>query len=243
MALLVCALPSGCGGSASNQSARTAAFVASANKACRDAQDDREVPLSKQRNASAFRQLLRKDRNLPSLHKLFLDVEAERNLRMRVLRAAGGKSVGTLPPGIEPVEESYRLSVRIYDDRKALGMTACTKRPPRPPIGGKGECRAHGFLRSAASRRWLQGRGCGRCRRLLQAAAIRPGSSILTPPGPRGGSLTLHRLSEWSQPGRTGVLLARRVVRADATEANGPWRDSSRKAGARAATDRLLETA
>jgi hypothetical protein len=136
MALLACALPSGCGGSASNQSARTAAFVASANKVCRDAQDNREVPLLKERNASEFRRLLREDRNLPSLRKLFSDVEAKRNLRLRVLRATGGKSFGTLPPGIEPIEESYRLSVKTYDDQKALGMTACTKHPPRPPIGG-----------------------------------------------------------------------------------------------------------
>jgi hypothetical protein len=128
-------LPSGCGGSASNQAARTAAFVAAANKVCRDQKDNREVPSLKERDASEFRRLARTDFNLPSLRKFRSDIQARRKLRERVQRATKGKSDGILPPGIEPLEESYRLGVKIYNDEKALGMTACATKP-RAPIGG-----------------------------------------------------------------------------------------------------------
>jgi hypothetical protein len=34
------------------------------------------------------------------------------------------------------IEDAYKLSVKLRDDEKALGMSACIGRPPRPPIGG-----------------------------------------------------------------------------------------------------------
>jgi hypothetical protein len=124
----------GCGGGASNEVARTAAFVALANKVCRvlDTKSANLVPIP---DAPKMRALVQEDHNLRSLHKLFADVEARRKLRETVQRITKGKSSGTLPPGIEPLEESYRLSVKIYEDQKALGMTACAERP-RAPIGG-----------------------------------------------------------------------------------------------------------
>ncbi len=33
-------------------------------------------------------------------------------------------------------EESYRLNLKVYEDAKAIGLTACIGQPPRKPIEG-----------------------------------------------------------------------------------------------------------
>jgi hypothetical protein len=134
LAAAVVAVASGCGG-ASNQAARTAAFVALANKICGELYTNRAAPYPT-RDLAELRALVRKDRNLPTLRKLRADIDARRKLTKTIERAQGYKSTRSLH--FEPLNEAYRLSVRVYDDEKALGMTTCARRPPPPsaPIGG-----------------------------------------------------------------------------------------------------------
>jgi hypothetical protein len=40
-----------------------------------------------------------------------------------------------LPSPVSSLEDSYRLSVKVRDDEKALGLSDCIGAPPRPPIG------------------------------------------------------------------------------------------------------------
>jgi hypothetical protein len=110
----------GCG-RASQEASRTAAFVAAGNLVCGEQYDNREVPTYKATVVARYRKVAHEDRNLPSVHKLFSDLKARRRLTEHV--------------GV-PLEQVYRLRVKIYDDEEALGMTACTKFPPKAPTGG-----------------------------------------------------------------------------------------------------------
>lgn len=63
----------------------------------------------------------------------------EAHAERRALYAETSKlsKLGTFVSG-QPdyLERFYRLQVQIYDDYKALGLTRCLGRPPRPPISG-----------------------------------------------------------------------------------------------------------
>jgi hypothetical protein len=133
------AVATGCGdtGSPSNQSARVAALVALTNKVCHEALLEHRAQSDpvRQRDAAKLRALVREDRNLPRLHKLFVDEATRRKVQETFARITQGKSFGVLPRGVEPLEESYRANLRIYHDQKALGMNTCAQ-PPRAPISG-----------------------------------------------------------------------------------------------------------
>ena len=134
--LLACAtfLPTGCGSGSSIEARKTAAFVAAANNVCRLRYDNRADPTYKEAVRARFRKVGREDRSLPSLHRFRTDLDARRKLRDEIERAV--KHTGArVPLGSDPLETEYRLSLRIYDDEKALAMTACAIRP-RAPIGG-----------------------------------------------------------------------------------------------------------
>jgi hypothetical protein len=138
--LLACAtlLTMGCGKGSSVEAQKTAAFVALANRVCRELPNP-SVGSNRAPDARTdTRKLLaleREDRNLPSLHKFRTDVEARRKLREEFERAAKPKGFERVPLGSDPIEKEYRLGLKVYADEKALGMTACAI-PPRAPIGG-----------------------------------------------------------------------------------------------------------
>jgi hypothetical protein len=129
----------GCGGSGSSiEAPKTAAFVALANKVCRELPNpsvgsDRTP--GARTDARELRTLAREDRNLPSLHKFWTDVDARRDLREEMEYATEHKGFARVPLGSDPLEQDYRLGLKVYNDEKALGMTACAK-PPRAPISG-----------------------------------------------------------------------------------------------------------
>jgi hypothetical protein len=63
----------------------------------------------------------------------------EARAKRRVLYAEVQRLSGSgrlAPEGPEVFERFYRLRVQIYEADKALGLTACMGRPPRPPISG-----------------------------------------------------------------------------------------------------------
>ncbi len=68
--------------------------------------------------------------------RALIEAHAKRRALMaeeRKLTRSGSFSVSR---PIHFIEQFYRLQVQIYDDDKALGLTSCLGRPPRPPIEG-----------------------------------------------------------------------------------------------------------
>lgn len=122
----------GCGGTP-NQAKRTAELVAVGSKACRERDTNRalaEKPLAR------FIALAHKDRDLPRVKTFESDIAQRKKLRTTMQRALKSKTFATMPHAFESLEDLYHLDVRVYDDEKALGLSACLGPPPRAPISG-----------------------------------------------------------------------------------------------------------
>lgn len=92
--------------------------------------------------------------SLPSVRRLRADITARRKLEAALQRMS--KGVAATTPRIDGrsghilsitigrrgeslfslFKESYPLNLKVYDDAKALGLTACVGQPPRKPIEG-----------------------------------------------------------------------------------------------------------
>jgi hypothetical protein len=86
------------------------------------------VLLVQERHARArIRAILTPAASHPRVGTLVKDLAAREKVRSRLES-----------PGLTQArrEDFYRANVRVYDDEKALGMTACTKHPPLASNGG-----------------------------------------------------------------------------------------------------------
>jgi hypothetical protein len=152
---LICALAllAACGGSSvTAEKASQAHFGALANAICREAQASKASRASSflaQRNTELARvhALLNSARDLHLVSTYIADLAAQKRLRSEMSAAASDGSLVSpgespplhrvhLPDAMSDIEDAYQLSVKLRDDEKALGMSACIGRPPRPPIGG-----------------------------------------------------------------------------------------------------------
>jgi hypothetical protein len=119
----------GCGGSTGHAGGRTAAFVALANKICREVHQPGPPQMALAKDQARMRTLLREDARLPSLHVLLADVAAARKLfEEQEPSLSAGQGLNS------PIARLGRANARIAADEKVLGMTDCSRR--RAAING-----------------------------------------------------------------------------------------------------------
>lgn len=118
--------------------AREARLVAETNALCASALAP-GASLKAQRSEAQHRLTVL----LKALTKAWAYLAAGRSLneagaKRRTLNAEAQKreKSGTFRSAMDYLERSYRLQRQIYDEARALGLTQCIGRPPRPPIGG-----------------------------------------------------------------------------------------------------------
>jgi hypothetical protein len=140
--LAVLTVLSGCGSSTSKPDpARVARLVAEANTLCGSLPHQTIIGLTpkvavvRDRLAAISKSLGQAAAYLPAGRAL-----NEASARRRALTAEMHKpltgSGGFLSGAPELIERLYRLQVQIHDDEKALGLTSCLSKLPRPPISG-----------------------------------------------------------------------------------------------------------
>jgi hypothetical protein len=136
------------------EKASQAHIVALANAICREAKTAKITNATRasfiaHRKAELARvhTLMNSTRDLPLVSIYIADLAAQKRLRSEMSAAAGESNLMSsggssplhrvhLPHAMSDMEDAYKLSMKLRDDEKALGMSACIGQPPRPPIGG-----------------------------------------------------------------------------------------------------------
>lgn len=126
LACLMCFVSCGSQSSVPDEAQKVAAFVALARKACR------ELPSSATyaSDTAMMRSRLREDAHVPRLRKFISDHAAlqaqERAITHSSTRPLTGQRLRSA------LTRVYALSLPVYNDAKALGISACAPRRPRP---------------------------------------------------------------------------------------------------------------
>jgi hypothetical protein len=137
LAMLV--LLGGCGASKPKPEARV---LAEANAFCRSLAKGLSVPTPGERARAGPTSIADAIRHafghLPAGKALYEALAKRQALiaEMKQLRSGGSYSGLLVARSLHQLERSYQLGLQIYDDEKALGLTSCLGRPPRPPISG-----------------------------------------------------------------------------------------------------------
>jgi hypothetical protein len=126
-------LVAGCGGSGNG--AAEARFVAFANTICFKINSREATTPPTPTERARLRVLEKSARKAPRVATFLSDLAARRRLRT-ALSKLPNKGFNVVPDGRSYLDKAYRLSVRVYADEKALGLTSCLGKPPRKPIEG-----------------------------------------------------------------------------------------------------------
>jgi hypothetical protein len=140
-AILACtvAVLSGCGSSSPTvEKTAEAQVVALANAICRESNDLRAtgatVEAHRNTERARLRALAHTARKVPPLSRYLSDLAARRRLRTEMRKLS--RKEGNVADAFSLLDESYRLEVKTYADKRTLGLTSCIGPPPKPPIKG-----------------------------------------------------------------------------------------------------------
>jgi hypothetical protein len=147
VALCAVAGLAGCGGSSSSSgnSAKIAEarFVALSNAICSEAKTHKATDAAFEAHLrdelATLEPLANTAHELPRFREYLSDVAARRKLLAKLAvpsNLPSFKAQGSLTSPVELLQQTYRLDTKVYEDKKALGLTSCTGSRPRPPIGG-----------------------------------------------------------------------------------------------------------
>lgn len=135
----------GCGGSPTPAATAQAHFVALANNLCREFNTPRATGATVHARLKAelakLRAMESSARRSPPVATYLADTAARRKVltKLRSESAPLGQAQLLRASQRSPIslmEDAYRLEVKIYADKKALGLTSCLGSPPRKPVAG-----------------------------------------------------------------------------------------------------------
>jgi hypothetical protein len=138
--LALAVFPVGCGGSGSSGAAKTAEarFVALFNTICGKIYTNRAESPPTKAELAMLRSLAESASEAPRVARFKSDLAVRRKLRAVLdklpkrgyVTGHGRPNIGSL------LDQAYRINVKVYADKKALGLSGCLGPRPQKPIEG-----------------------------------------------------------------------------------------------------------